>query len=92
MDPTKHKIKPLSTNEMVRLVGTKSRLAKMLGITPGAITQWGEYPYDQHQWRLLMLRPDFYGPDPKPDQKIVTGVIYVPAREVEEDEHRRSAA
>lgn len=36
--------KPITTKQAIRLAGNASRLAMALGITSGAVSQWGKVP------------------------------------------------
>ncbi len=42
----------MKTSDAVTFAGGSTALALMLRITPGAISQWGEYPPDNRQLQL----------------------------------------
>lgn len=42
----------MKTKAAIQHVGTTAALASMLRITPGAISQWGEYPPEKRQLQL----------------------------------------
>ncbi|WP_176928751.1 Cro/CI family transcriptional regulator [Variovorax sp. YR634] len=53
----------MKTSLAIKLAGTAAALAHLLGITPGAVSQWGEDVPDQRVWQLRVLRPDWFKPD-----------------------------
>lgn len=51
----------MKTEEAIQRAGGKAAsLAAILGITPGAVSQWGEDVPDQRVWQLRVIRPDWF--------------------------------
>jgi hypothetical protein len=44
----------------IELAGGQARLASLLGITTGAISQWGENIPQARVWQLRLLRPQWF--------------------------------
>ena len=60
-------MKPIELDKFLSIHGNKSRLAREIGVTKGAITQWGECPVkrvpDVEKVTGIprhVLRPDFF--------------------------------
>jgi hypothetical protein len=51
---------PISTADAIRLAGSKTELARILGITRIAIYAWGTHPPARRQWELMRLRPEWF--------------------------------
>lgn len=45
----------MTTDDAIKFAGGTTALALMLRITPGAISQWGEYPPDNRQLQIQKL-------------------------------------
>ena len=45
----------MKTADAVAHFGTKAAIARALGITPQALTQWGEHPPELAQFKLELL-------------------------------------
>lgn len=51
----------MKTDEAIRMAGgTSAALAEMLGITPSAVSQWGEDVPRAREWQLRVLRPEWF--------------------------------
>lgn len=51
----------MKTDEAIRMAGgTSAALAEMLGITPSAVSQWGEDVPQAREWQLRVLRPEWF--------------------------------
>lgn len=50
----------MKTQKAIELAGGSSALASLLGITPGAVSQWGEDLPDRRIWQLKVLRPEWF--------------------------------
>ena len=51
----------MKTKDVLEKLGGNSATARLLGITHGAVSQWGEEPPLLQQYRLRELRPDLFG-------------------------------
>lgn len=56
----------MKTEDAIRLAGSATELAAMLGITGGAISQWGEEVPEARVWQLRVLKPKWFD---KPKRK-----------------------
>lgn len=45
----------MKTQEAIAYAGSSAALAELIGVTPAAITQWGEYPPDARQLQIEKL-------------------------------------
>jgi hypothetical protein len=50
----------MNTQKAIELAGGSSALANLLGITPGAVSQWGNELPDRRIWQLRVLRPEWF--------------------------------
>jgi hypothetical protein len=50
----------MKTQQAIELAGNAAALAKLLGITPSAITQWGENVPEKRVWQIRLLRPRWF--------------------------------
>ncbi|MDR6538846.1 Cro/CI family transcriptional regulator [Variovorax soli] len=50
----------MRTKTGIANAGSAAALAKILSITPGAISQWGEDMPDGRVWQLRVLRPEWF--------------------------------
>ena len=50
----------MRTKTAIANAGSAVALAKILSITPGAISQWGEDMPDGRVWQLRVLRPEWF--------------------------------
>jgi len=49
----------MNKNKFIALAGSQRELAKMLGISQAAVSQWKTVP-QQRIWQLKVLRPDWF--------------------------------
>lgn len=56
----------MKTSFAIEKAGTAAALASILGITPGAVSQWGEEVPDGRVWQLKVLRPEWFR-EPSPE-------------------------
>ncbi len=56
----------MSKEEAIKRAGGKSALARMLGISPAAISQWGEDVPIMRIWQLKTLRPEWFAKAKEP--------------------------
>jgi len=60
----------MKTETAIHLAGGTTALASLLGITPGAVSQWGEEIPDAREWQLRVIQPAWFnahGFDSDPD-------------------------
>ena len=50
----------MKTQTAINLAGGTSALAALLGITPSAISQWGENVPSARKWQLKVMRPEWF--------------------------------
>lgn len=50
----------MRTKDAIQLAGSATELAELLGITGGAISQWGEEVPEARVWQLKVLRPKWF--------------------------------
>lgn len=47
--------------QAIQLAGSGSELARLLGITPVAITRWKDGPIPQaREWQLRLIKPEWF--------------------------------
>lgn len=54
----------MKTEHAIQHAGTPKALADLLGITPSAISQWGDEVPQAREWQLRVLRPEWFA-EPK---------------------------
>ena len=59
----------METKKAIELAGGVSALATMLGMTPGAVSQWGETLPEGRTWQLRVLRPEWFKEPRAPKSK-----------------------
>lgn len=52
----------MKTEQAIKQAGGAKQLAELLGITPSAISQWGEDVPESRVWQLRVLRPVWFAP------------------------------
>lgn len=52
----------MRTKDVIEKMGSNAEVARLLGITHSAVSQWGEHPPKLQQYRLHALRPDLFAP------------------------------
>jgi hypothetical protein len=50
----------MKTEQAIALAGSAAALAKLLGITDSAISQWGEDVPTARVWQLRVLKPEWF--------------------------------
>lgn len=50
----------MKTQDAIDLAGSRSALARILGLTPSAITQWGDEIPKLRVYELRELRPEWF--------------------------------
>ena len=50
----------MTTNNAILLAGGQVLLAKLLGISQPAISQWGENIPQAREWQLRVLKPEWF--------------------------------
>ncbi len=56
----------MKTQDAINWAGSASALAEVFGITPSAVSQWGEELPDGRTWQLRVTRPSWFTADGKP--------------------------
>lgn len=54
----------MKTQQAIQLAGSSKALAELLGITGGAISQWGDEVPPARIWQLQVLQPAWFQPAP----------------------------
>jgi predicted transcriptional regulator len=49
----------MDKNKFIALAGSQSELAKLLGISQGAVSQWKTVP-EARVWQLKLLKPEWF--------------------------------
>ncbi|WP_399677187.1 Cro/CI family transcriptional regulator [Xenophilus sp.] len=52
----------MKTADAIDKAKTAAALADMLGITPSAVSQWGDEVPEARVWQLRVLKPDWFNP------------------------------
>lgn len=50
----------METQKAIKLAGSAIKLAKLLGITKGAVSHWGEKIPRQREWQLRLIKPEWF--------------------------------
>ena len=50
----------METQKAIKLAGSAIKLAKLLGITKGAVSHWGETIPRGREWQLRLMRPEWF--------------------------------
>jgi transcriptional repressor of cell division inhibition gene dicB len=58
----------MKTEQAIHHAGSHKMLADLLGITPSAVSQWGEEVPQAREWQLKVLRPEWFA-EPKPERQ-----------------------
>ena len=56
----------MKTEIALKLAGGNKALAELLGVTSGAISQWGDEVPEKRYWQLRVLKPDWFPAQPGP--------------------------
>jgi len=49
----------MSKDELIKLAGSQSALAKLLGISQAAVSRWKHVP-QQRIWQVKLLKPEWF--------------------------------
>ena len=55
----------METKHAIELAGSPAALAKMLGISAAAVSQWGQTIPKARVWQLKVIRPEWFRTDGK---------------------------
>jgi DNA-binding transcriptional regulator YdaS (Cro superfamily) len=50
----------ITKKEAIQFAGSVTELAKILGISKAAISQWGEIPPQARVWQMQSLHPEWF--------------------------------
>ena len=50
----------METQKAIKLAGSAIKLAKLLGITKGAVSHWGEKVPRGREWQLRVMKPEWF--------------------------------
>ena len=50
----------MKTQTAIELAGSAAALADLLGITPSAVSQWGDELPEGRVWQLRVIRPNWF--------------------------------
>lgn len=50
----------MEKKQALELAGGPAALSRILDVTPGAVSQWGERIPDRRVWQLKVLRPEWF--------------------------------
>lgn len=50
----------METQKAIKLAGSAIKLAKLLGITKGAVSHWGDKIPRQREWQLRLIKPEWF--------------------------------
>lgn len=50
----------MKTEKAIEHAGSPKALADLLGITPSAVSQWGDDVPQAREWQLKVLRPEWF--------------------------------
>ena len=53
----------MKKQQAIELAGNAASLARLLGITPSAITQWGDDVPKERVWQMRLLKPRWFRKD-----------------------------
>lgn len=53
----------MKTEKATEHAGSQKALAELLGITPSAVSQWGDEVPESRVWQLRVLRPQWFEAD-----------------------------
>jgi predicted transcriptional regulator len=59
----------METKKVIELAGSSAELARLLEITPGAISQWGKEIPAQRVWQLKVIKPQWFE-SPRPQKTV----------------------
>jgi hypothetical protein len=50
----------METKNAIQLAGSSTALARLLGISISAVSQWGELVPDARVWQMKAMRPEWF--------------------------------
>lgn len=50
----------MEKTQAIRLAGSQSELAKLLGISQPAVSRWGDRIPEMRVWQLRVLKPEWF--------------------------------
>lgn len=56
----------MKTEKAIRLAGSAKELADLFGITPSAVSQWGDEIPEGREWQLRVIKPEWFRAPPTP--------------------------
>lgn len=59
----------MKTEQAIEHAGSARALADLLGITPSAISQWGDEVPEARYWQLRVLHPEWFADQPVEDKR-----------------------
>lgn len=62
----------MKTEDAIKLAGSATALAELLGITGGAISQWGDEVPEARVWQLRVVKPKWFDKPKRKDAPIKT--------------------
>lgn len=63
----------MDTKTAISLAGSNKELAALLGISPGAVSQWGARIPQARLWQLQLLRPEWFAKPEFSELKLSAG-------------------
>ncbi len=55
----------MKTKDAIELAGNAKALSELLGITQGAVSQWGDEVPQAREWQLRLIKPQWFRQKPK---------------------------
>lgn len=52
-------IQPMTKQDLIKLAGSQNKLAKLIGVSQAAVSQWKEVPQSRI-WQLKILKPEWF--------------------------------
>ena len=52
----------MKTQAAIELAGSNKALAELLGVTPGAVSQWVDEIPEGRYWQLRVIKPEWFSP------------------------------
>lgn len=69
----------METKNAIQLAGTSTALARLLGISISAVSQWGELVPTARVWQLKVMRPDWFSDMAEPAEPVTSTPSDTPA-------------
>lgn len=77
----------MKTEDAIRLATSAAALASIFGITPSAVSQWGEELPEARYWELRVKKPEWFNPDGS--TRLEPGVLHSSANDAWDGVERR---